>query len=248
MKSPKNYKKKSTGYQKIWSNTTMGCLLWMDDVVLIHHDKEEIQKMLNITNEIAKRYHIKFGKEKSQILTIGNSEETPNLKLGNETVDPTTTYKYLGMTVNRKGNLETHLNAVKGKVEAALQTIFCIDWNEEFRTVEMATIWKLVHTCLIPILTYGNETWMPTKAELTQVQRILYNPIKRILKAPMTTPSEIIIAETGIWDIETQVAKKQITYYHIIRTTKNPETQVFKTTMDPKNPWRNRGRKYHERY
>ena len=67
-----------TGYQKIWNNTTMGCLLWMDDVVLIHHDKEEIQKMLNITNEIAKRYHIKFGKEKSQILTIGNTEETSN--------------------------------------------------------------------------------------------------------------------------------------------------------------------------
>ena len=46
-------------------------------------------------------------------------------------------------------------------------------------------------------------------------------------------------AETEIWDIETQVAKKQKTYYRI-RTTKNPETQVFKTIMDPKNPWRNR--------
>ena len=60
----KELQEKSAGYQKIWSNTTMGCLLWMADVVLIHHDKEEIQKMINITNEIAKRYHIKFGKEK----------------------------------------------------------------------------------------------------------------------------------------------------------------------------------------
>ena len=120
----KDLQEKSAGYQKIWSNTTMGCLLWMDDVVLIHRDNEEIQKMLSITNEIAKRYHIKFGKEKSQILTIGNTEVTPNFKLGDETIDPTTNYKYLGMTGNRKGNLEAHLNAVKGKVEAALQTIF----------------------------------------------------------------------------------------------------------------------------
>ena len=66
----KELQKKSTGNQEIWSNTTMGCLLWMDDVVLIHHDKEEIQKMLNITDDIAMRYHIKFGKEKSQILTV----------------------------------------------------------------------------------------------------------------------------------------------------------------------------------
>ena len=110
--------------------------------------------------------------------------------------------------------------------------------NEEFIIVEMATIWKLVHTCLIPILTYGAETWMPTKAELTYVQIIMYIPIKRILQAPMTTPSEII-TKTGIRDIETQVAKKQITYYHRIRTTNNPETQLFKTMMDPKNPWIN---------
>ena len=38
----------------------------------------------------------------------------------------------------------------------------------------------------------------------------------------ISTPSEIIIAETGIWDIETQMAKKQITYYHTIRTTSDP--------------------------
>ena len=59
----KELQEKSTRYQTIWSNTSMGCLLWMDDVVLFHHDKEEIQKMLSITHEITKRCHIKFGKE-----------------------------------------------------------------------------------------------------------------------------------------------------------------------------------------
>ena len=40
--------------------------------------------------------------------------------------------------------------------------------------------------------------------------------------------------------LETQVAKKQIICYHRIRNTKKRETQVFKTIMDLKNPWRNR--------
>ena len=100
----KELQQKSTGNQEIWNNTTMGCLLWMDDVVLIHNDKEEIQKMLSITDDIAKRYHIKFGKEKSQILTIGNEKPTPNLMLGDEAMDSITTYKYLGITMNKKGN------------------------------------------------------------------------------------------------------------------------------------------------
>ena len=61
----KELQQKSVGYQKVGNNTTLGCLLWMDDVVLIHHNKEEIQRMLNITDDIAKRYNIKFGKEES---------------------------------------------------------------------------------------------------------------------------------------------------------------------------------------
>ena len=229
---------RSIGHQKLWNNNTIGCLLWMDDVALIHHDKEEIQKMLNTTDDIAKRYHIKFGKNKSQVLTIGNSEIIPNLTLGDMQLDHTETYKYLGMTLNKKGNLESHLKATKGKIEAALQTIFSLAGNEEFQSIEMAAIWKLVNTCLIPILTYGAETWIPTKVEVKQAQRILENAIKRIIRAPITTPSEIITAETGIWDIETQIAKKQILYYHKIRTTVNPNSLIAITITDPQNPWR----------
>ena len=72
---------KHEGYQEIWDYTTLGCLLWMDDVVLIHHDKEELQKMLNTTNGIARRFHIKFGREKSRLLTIGNDEPPPETRL-----------------------------------------------------------------------------------------------------------------------------------------------------------------------
>ena len=38
-----------------------GCLLWMDDVVLIHHDKHIMQNMIDTTNKIANRYRILFG-------------------------------------------------------------------------------------------------------------------------------------------------------------------------------------------
>ena len=228
----KELEHKHEGYQEIWDYTTLGCLLWMDDVVLIHHDKEELQKMLNTTNDIARRFHIKFGREKSQLLTIGNAEPPPEMKLGNDVLDKTDTYRYLGMTINSSGNLESHINKIKGKTEAAIQTIFNLAGNEEFRTIEMSTIWKLVQTCLIPIITYGAETWVPTKAEIKRTQRILDNCIKRILRTPITTPSEIITAETGIWDIETQVAKKQIL------TIENPESQLYKSAMEPKNPWR----------
>ena len=38
----------------------VGCLLWMDDVALISEDREELQEMLHITQDMGTRYRTKF--------------------------------------------------------------------------------------------------------------------------------------------------------------------------------------------
>ena len=114
--------------------------------------------------------------------------------------------------------------------------IFNLAGNAEFNTIEMSAIWRLVHTCIIPILTYGAETWTPTKVEIKETQRILNNALKRILRAPITTPTEIITAETGIWDMETQISKKQIMQYYRIKSNEAPDSTTRKLATDPKNP------------
>ena len=84
----------------------------MDDVALIHKNKDELQKMLNITDEISKRYHLIFGQEKSQTITIEKQPDTP-FKLGQMNLDNTTTYKYLGTTINNKGSMDDHIKKKK---------------------------------------------------------------------------------------------------------------------------------------
>ena len=100
-------------------------LLYMDDVVLISNKAQEMQKMLDITNEISSRYRIVFGKEKSKVMKMGSSAQT-ELKLGDMEIEETDKYKYLGEIINNKGNLEDHIKMLEGKVEAAYQTILHI--------------------------------------------------------------------------------------------------------------------------
>ena len=100
-----------------------GCLLWMDDVVLIHHDKHIMQNMIDTTNEIANRYRIQFGQEKSKIMIVGKDKDDDKFKLGQMPLQKTDHYKYLGVTLNNKGTLSDHLKQVKGKCEATTQTI-----------------------------------------------------------------------------------------------------------------------------
>ena len=111
----------------------------MDDV-LISTDPNELQDMLNITNEITNRYHIEFGTEKSKILQIGPLKKMPSIKLGKMTLECTNIYKYLGETLDEKANLETHIQEVKGKAEAAYQTVLSIAGNKQFRNIQMEVI------------------------------------------------------------------------------------------------------------
>ena len=50
---------------KMQGEEKIGCLLWMDDVALIAENKEELQEMLDITEETSTKYRIKFGEDKS---------------------------------------------------------------------------------------------------------------------------------------------------------------------------------------
>ena len=55
---------------KTGNEETMGCFLWMDDVVLINTNRNTLQEMLDITYKVVSRYRIKFGSQKNKVLTI----------------------------------------------------------------------------------------------------------------------------------------------------------------------------------
>ncbi len=88
-----------------------------------------------------------------------------------------------------------------------------------------------------PITTYRAEVWIPTKQEINQADNILQNILKIILKLPVTRPKEIIIAETNIWDIETYLLRKQLTYYHRVKTQINRNQMVEAVTCNISNAW-----------
>ena len=99
----------------------------------------------------------------------------------------------------------------------------------------MKTIWKLIDTCLIPTLLYATKTWTTTKNEIKHIQTIFDNIIKRILKTPTSTPSEIIQLETGFLSIDSMIHEKQLMYYHRIHNINKCQTTDMAT--NPKTPW-----------
>ena len=81
------------------------------------------------------------------------------------------------------------------KAEADYQTIIATAGNNNFRNIEMETIWKLVETCIDPIAMYGGETWKPTKKESDEINKEAI--IGRRLMVETGTPNESFYIETG---------------------------------------------------
>ena len=127
-------------------------------------------------------------KGKSQTVIIGNTKERPQFTLGQMTLDLTTTYKYLGEMINGKTNLKDQITQLERKLEAAYQTILAIAGDRHFRNTQIETIWKLVTTCLIPIITYGGETTSTYQNREEKLNQMLDSIIKIILMVPTSTP------------------------------------------------------------
>ena len=212
----------------------IGCLLWMDDVVLITDNPEELQTMINTTQQVANKYHIEFGQEKSKCMIMGTKHK-PDLKIGQMHLEITNQYKYLGEIIDSKMSLEPNITQARARSEGALQTILAIAGDTLLKGIQMETIWKLVETCIIPIITYDSETWEPTKKENTTINRILDNILKRILRVPTSTPREALYIELGILDIEHTRIKKRIGMLDRLKRTENNLLHMILTNPSDKS-------------
>ena len=97
----------------------------------------------------------------------------------------------------------------------------------------METIWTLIETCIIPIITYGSEMWDITQNQSKRLNRILDNIIKRILNLPQPMPRECLYYELGILDIEHRIINKRLNYDATL-LIKNPDN--LRKTLQASNP------------
>ncbi len=220
------------------NNNKMGCLLWMDDIALIHYDRKILQKMMDCTNNIAKRYHIEFGAEKCKIVKIGRGKSA-DIILNSTKLEESTKYKYLGEIINNRANLKDHIQELKGKTQAAVQKIYMETGNKEFKGIKMQAIWQLIEASIIPIITYASESWNPTKKELEEIQTIFNKILREVLRIPDSTPTTILLQETGFLPIEKIIEKKRIMQNLRIQKM-NEEKFIKKITRENQSNWKKR--------
>ena len=99
----------------------------------------------------------------------------------------------------------------------------------------MITILKLYKSTIIPSLLYGCKTWIPTENDKQNLLSTQLSIIRKIVKAPKSTPKISLYGEIGELLIDFVTDKKQIMYLRKLLTSKTQVNGITKIQLEDPN-------------
>ena len=168
--------------------------------------------------EIEKKMIYGLKKTKYMVINTGKEpEEVIEERVKEGIVQETDIYKYLGMVINKSGNLKDHTLKLNRKFEVINREIGAIGAKHQSGKEEIRVKLKPYKTCLMSALLYGLETWRKIdKDEMNEIEKIQKRVLKRIFKLSISTSYIGSILETGTWPANQRIQYSTMMLYHNI--------------------------------
>ena len=127
--------------------------------IMIYNERD-MQTLLDKVHDCCKRWRVFINMEKSKVMHFrtGRRKQTEfQFQIGNNTLDITDRYKYLGVIFTEKNDFTLNAeNLACGGGRALGSVIFKLNTLKEFG---IKTYEKLFHAFVVPILDYHSSVW-----------------------------------------------------------------------------------------
>ena len=175
----------------------------------------ELQTLLQISHEFAKKWNLKFNSKKSKVMVVGKRiNNNSTWKLGDESIEEVNEYKYLGYFVNRTLKSNFHIcNFLKEKADKQLNyMIRVLEEHGDFNRLNFGdALWNSV---IRPSLTHACAVWMPlSQASKDSLDSWQYKAAKTILRTKLNIPKAAILLELGWEPLSVFIDRQRISYY-----------------------------------
>ncbi len=193
----------------------INCLLFADDVVLMAESPRELQTLLQISHEFAKKWNLKFNSKKSKVMVVGKRiNNNSTWKLGDESIEEVNEYTYLGYFVSRTLKSNFHIcNFLKEKADKQLNyMIRVLEEHGDFNRLNFGD--ALWNSFIRPSLTHACAVWMPlSQASKDSLDSWQYKAAKTILRTKLNIPKAAILLELGWEPLSVFIDRQRISYY-----------------------------------
>ena len=214
-------------------------LRFADDVALLSNSGDELQSMLTALDEQSRTVGLKINMQKTKVI-LNNLGKAQRFEIGGEAVEVVNEYVYLGQVVTPDPNHE-----------AEIIRRIRMGWSAFGRhsqimngSLPLSLKKKVYDSCILPVLTYGAETWRLTKRvqlKLRTTQRAMERKMVGVTLRDKKR-AEWIREQTRVKDILVEIKKKKWVWAgHVMRRQDN-RWSLRVTEWIPREGKRGRGR------
>lgn len=161
------------------NGTFLNHLRFADDIILLTDNPETLQTMLQDLSQESKKVGLTMNKAKTKIMTTRSHRQ---ITVEGEEIESVDSYVYLG-----------HLIAFGNQMDLEIERRITNSWKRYWSLKEVmkskqystAIKRKLYQTCILPVLTYGCQTWANTRQQqqkLITCQRAMERSILGLTK------------------------------------------------------------------
>lgn len=188
------------------SGIYVGCLLYADDIMLLSNSVMAMQSMLEICDEFALDFDVKFNNKKSVAMRIGTrwKAQCAQLILGHVPLAYVSSCKYLGVQIVSGKSFGCSVDNARHKFYRMFN---CLYSRTSMASSELLTI-QLMRTYCLPVLLYGMEAVSIKRADVNSLNRCLDSVIYKVFSVREHVNINFIRQQLGLGDIGSMIIER----------------------------------------
>lgn len=198
-----------------WVDKILEDLDFADDIALLSSSHQDIQMKTNLLQNISGQIGLQINTTKTKIVDLTSSPE--NIQLKNYTLEKVKSFTYLGSMMSSTGDTAPEIPHRIALASSAFNKLSNI-WKSNSLSKHLKL--KIFNSCVIPVLTYGCESWKATKALERKLDNFENKCLRRILNLKWSDfrPNTQIRQETKQENVSNFIRKRRWNYIgHTLR-------------------------------
>jgi hypothetical protein len=201
---------KSSGTGPELGGVRIPALMYMDDVILVARDEEEMKIQAKIIKELAAEHGFLVNNTKTQIIAKNTTPEIHNAARNLWGVEGVRkSLKYLGIILqaNGTGGTEHWKDRLRKMIDAAhVMRQAGMRWGRLDRNNSM----ELYEKILVPIMMYGTEVTQPANASLKKADASQAKAVRPIMGLEWNANTKWTLWETGTRRVQTRLEGRKL--------------------------------------